>query len=112
MRSESESVSLSALPSSCINSRNLSSKVCLWPDHFQNTINLPQSLLRRVPVLYRRGRWDTIEERRSVMSSKTKSARGIARKFLANVVPGLVKPVHSLWNEVIGFLFLVLGVIA
>lgn len=46
------------------------------------------------------------------MSSKTKTAQGIARKFVANVVPGLVKPVHSLWNEVIGFLFVVLGVLA
>ncbi|MCC7156863.1 MAG: hypothetical protein IT161_19955 [Bryobacterales bacterium] len=46
------------------------------------------------------------------MNSKTKAAQGITRKFLANVVPGLVKPIHSLWNEVIGFLFLVLGVLA
>ena len=46
------------------------------------------------------------------MSSKTKTAQGIARKFVSHVVPGLVKPVHSLWNEVIGFLFLVLGVVA
>ena len=43
------------------------------------------------------------------MSSRAKAAKGIARKFIDNVVPGIIKPVHSLWNEVIGFLFLVLG---
>lgn len=46
------------------------------------------------------------------MSSRAKAAKGIARKFIDNVVPGIIKPVHSLWNEVIGFLFLVLGVMA
>lgn len=46
------------------------------------------------------------------MSSKAKAAQGIARKFVANVLPGIVKPVHSLWNEIIGFLFLVLGAAA
>lgn len=28
-------------------------------------------------------------------------------KFLSHVVPGIVRPLHALWNEVIGFLFLV-----
>ena len=31
--------------------------------------------------------------------------------FLQHVVPAIVKPAHALWNEVIGFLFLCLGVI-
>lgn len=46
------------------------------------------------------------------MSSKAKTAQGVARKFLSTVVPGVVKPLHSLWNEVIGFLFLVLALLA
>ncbi|MBL0157459.1 MAG: hypothetical protein IPP47_10230 [Bryobacterales bacterium] len=29
-----------------------------------------------------------------------------AQKFLKTVVPSVIKPLHSLWNEVIGFLFL------
>jgi hypothetical protein len=28
------------------------------------------------------------------------------RKLIKHVVPAIVKPVHSLWNEVIGFFFL------
>jgi hypothetical protein len=27
-------------------------------------------------------------------------------KFLQHIVPAIVKPMHSLWNEVIGFFFL------
>jgi hypothetical protein len=36
---------------------------------------------------------------------------GVAKKFLSHVLPGIVKPLHALWNEVLGFLFLALGVI-
>jgi hypothetical protein len=32
------------------------------------------------------------------------------RQFLKHVVPAVVKPVHTLWHEVIGFLFLVLAI--
>ena len=35
----------------------------------------------------------------------------IARKFVGTVVPGIVKPLRVLWNEVIGFMFLSLAVI-
>lgn len=28
-------------------------------------------------------------------------------KFLSHVMPGIIRPLHALWNEVIGFLFLV-----
>lgn len=31
--------------------------------------------------------------------------------FLSHVMPGVVKPMRVLWNEVIGFVFLVLGVV-
>ena len=31
--------------------------------------------------------------------------------FLRHVVPAIVKPVHTLWNEVIGFFFLSFGAI-
>ena len=33
-------------------------------------------------------------------------------KFLHHVMPGVVRPLHVLWNEIIGFLFLVLGAMA
>jgi hypothetical protein len=36
---------------------------------------------------------------------------GVARKFMGTVVPGIVKPLRVLWNEVIGFMFLSLAVI-
>ncbi len=33
----------------------------------------------------------------------------LARKFLVHVVPGVIRPFRILWNEIIGFIFLVLG---
>jgi len=33
------------------------------------------------------------------------------RAFLQHVVPAVVKPARTLWNELIGFIFLCLGVI-
>jgi hypothetical protein len=32
------------------------------------------------------------------------------RQFVKHVVPAVIKPVHTLWHEIIGFLFLVLAV--
>ena len=34
-----------------------------------------------------------------------------ARKFIGHVLPGVIRPIHILWNQVIGFFFLVLGTI-
>ena len=31
-------------------------------------------------------------------------------RFLEHVLPGVIRPLHVLWNEVIGFVFLVLAV--
>ena len=33
-------------------------------------------------------------------------------KFLRHVLPGVIRPLHALWNEVIGFLFVVFTVVA
>jgi hypothetical protein len=35
-----------------------------------------------------------------------------SRRFVQHVVPAVIKPVHTLWHEVIGFLFFVLAVAA
>ena len=35
----------------------------------------------------------------------------LVKKFFAAVLPGVVKPLHALWNEVIGFLFVAFGVL-
>jgi len=35
----------------------------------------------------------------------------LARQFLGHVLPGVIRPLHVLWNEVIGFLFLVFAAI-
>ena len=35
----------------------------------------------------------------------------LIKKFLQAVLPGVVKPLHSLWNEVLGFLFLAIAFI-
>jgi hypothetical protein len=32
-------------------------------------------------------------------------------KFIKHVVPQVIKPIHSLWNEVIGFFFLCFAVV-
>ena len=44
------------------------------------------------------------------MRKKNLAATG--RKFVTHVVPAVVKPVKTLWHEVIGFLFFVLAVAA
>ncbi len=30
-------------------------------------------------------------------------------ELLKHILPGVIKPVHALWNEIIGFIFLVLA---
>jgi hypothetical protein len=39
-----------------------------------------------------------------------KAATGIFQRFLAHVVPGVIRPLRILWNQLIGFVFLVLAV--
>jgi hypothetical protein len=36
----------------------------------------------------------------------------LAKKFVRTVMPGVAKPLHILWNEMIGFFFIALAVIA
>jgi hypothetical protein len=35
----------------------------------------------------------------------------MAKKFLGHVIPGVVRPIHILWNQVIGFFFIVLALL-
>jgi hypothetical protein len=35
----------------------------------------------------------------------------MAKKFIGHVVPGVIRPIHILWNQVIGFIFIVLAVV-
>jgi hypothetical protein len=35
----------------------------------------------------------------------------VAKKFLTHVTPGVVRPIHILWNQVIGFFFIVLALL-
>jgi hypothetical protein len=37
--------------------------------------------------------------------------KGTVRGFLGHVVPRVIRPLHVLWNEVIGFIFLVLAAV-
>lgn len=37
---------------------------------------------------------------------KVSLGMSIVRKFLLHVVPGVVRPVRVLWNEIIGFVFI------
>lgn len=36
---------------------------------------------------------------------------GLVKRFLGHVLPGVIRPIHILWNQVIGFFFLVLAVL-
>jgi hypothetical protein len=33
----------------------------------------------------------------------------LVKQFFGHVLPGVIRPLHILWNEVIGFLFLVIA---
>ena len=33
----------------------------------------------------------------------------LIQRFIAHVLPGVIRPLHALWNQMIGFLFLVLA---
>jgi hypothetical protein len=35
----------------------------------------------------------------------------MAKKFLGHVMPGVIRPIHILWNQVIGFIFFVLAIV-
>jgi hypothetical protein len=35
----------------------------------------------------------------------------LAKKFLGYVLPGVIRPIHILWNQVIGFFFIVLAML-
>jgi hypothetical protein len=34
---------------------------------------------------------------------------GIVNQFLGHVLPGVIRPMHALWNEIIGFFFIILA---
>ena len=34
-----------------------------------------------------------------------------AKKFIGYVLPGVIRPIHILWNQVIGFFFIVLALL-
>ena len=40
-----------------------------------------------------------------------KNKAGLVNRFLGHVLPGVIRPMHALWNEVIGFVFIVLALI-
>jgi hypothetical protein len=35
----------------------------------------------------------------------------VAKKFLGHVIPRVIRPLHILWNQVIGFVFIVLALL-
>ena len=35
----------------------------------------------------------------------------LGKRFIEHVVPGVVKPLRVLWNEIIGFIFISLGIV-
>ncbi len=38
-----------------------------------------------------------------------KPSGGTIHRFMVHVVPGVIKPIHALWNQLIGFIFIVLA---
>jgi len=39
-----------------------------------------------------------------------KAVAGKFRQFVGHVMPGVIRPLHALWNQLIGFIFLLLAV--
>ena len=35
----------------------------------------------------------------------------LVKSFLGHVIPSIIRPIHILWNQAIGFLFIVLAVV-
>ena len=44
-----------------------------------------------------------------VSDGRRKNKAGLVNRFLGHVLPGIIRPMHALWNEVIGFVFIVLA---
>ncbi len=40
-----------------------------------------------------------------------KNLTGQAKLFVQHVVPAAIRPVHTLWHEIIGFLFIVMAIV-
>jgi hypothetical protein len=49
--------------------------------------------------------------REQLRYTDTSCMLSLAKKFLGHVVPGVIRPIHILWNQVIGFFFVVLAAI-
>jgi hypothetical protein len=37
---------------------------------------------------------------------------GMIKQFLGHVIPGVIRPIHALWNEMIGFVFIIFAIMA
>jgi hypothetical protein len=35
----------------------------------------------------------------------------VAKKFVQHVIPGVIRPIHIVWNQAIGFVFIVLAIV-
>ena len=46
---------------------------------------------------------------RRFVSMKSEVIMRLVTKFIRHVLPGVIRPLHILWNQVIGFLFLVIA---
>src|SRR5579871_1833598 len=133
MRSESESDSLIAFPSSCISSFSRSSKENLLspgravlsgasgvrpPSAYHRTaprtpdICIDTCLARPRPkALIGAPRPDFEAVRMRVQPMYRPDPNTKFGRFLGHVVPGVVKPLHILWNEVIGFFFFIFALL-
>jgi hypothetical protein len=66
---------------------------------------LSGALSRRVPLYYE-------SRKRAVKPGYGRLfMRFIAQQFLRHVIPSIIRPLHILWNEMIGFLFLVFAAV-
>jgi threonine/homoserine/homoserine lactone efflux protein len=42
--------------------------------------------------------------------ARQESKAGLVNRFLGHVLPRIIRPMHALWNEMIGFVFIVLAI--
>src|SRR5215831_12943661 len=71
--------------------------------------NLPAAIHRENPVRWRFCYDEVVWQRVAIRQGRDAVKHG--RVFVKHVVPAVIKPARTLWNEVIGFVFGVLAII-
>src|ERR1700722_9591693 len=128
MRSESDNDSLIALPNSCISSFSFSSTRCpflggpLQAYHYLVDVSNATTVSTKFLVsqasgsalpFYISAQFFLLvsAHRLRLRYTDNISMLSKAKRLMGYVLPGVIRPIHILWNQVIGFFFLVLALL-